>query len=131
VSAIYVPYHRVLAEVIERSVRDHGAPRIVSIHSFTPIYRSERRPWHIGVLSDDDRRIADPLLQWLRLDPQLVVGDNQPYAPTDGVYHTLSRHCAARNLRSVLLELRSDLLEEAPSQDRWARRLAEALQAIH
>ena len=127
---IYEPYHQALASVIER-VSDRSPARIVSIHSFTPIYRQQRRPWHIGVLSSDDRRMADPLLRWLRSVEKLAVGDNQPYAPADGVYHTLARQGAPRNLRSVMLELRSDLLSDGPSQNDWARRLSEALQAIH
>jgi predicted N-formylglutamate amidohydrolase len=129
---IYEPYHHRLAAVIERQVSQSGAPpSIIAIHSFTPVYRGECRPWHIGVLSDTDRRLAQPLLALLRSDGELTVGDNQPYAATDGVYHTLATHCALRNLRSVMIELRSDLIGDAPSQDRWAEKLANALQAIH
>lgn len=128
---IYEPYHQALAGVIDAALAGPSVPRIVSIHSFTPVYRREPRPWHIGVLSGEDRRMADPLLHWLRSDNELVVGDNQPYAPTDGVYHTLNRHCAAQNLQSVLLELRADLLAEACSRERWCHRLSEALQGIH
>ncbi len=127
VSSIYEPYHRALAGVIA----SRAAPWVVSVHSFTPVYRKQSRPWHIGVLSDRDRRLADPLLALLRADPDLCVGDNQPYAPTDGVYHTLAKHCDARNLPSVLLELRSDEIDAPESQQRWAVRLARALEAIH
>ena len=128
---IYEPYHRALAAVIDGALAGPTVPRIISIHSFTPVYRREQRPWHIGVLSGDDRRMADPLLHWLRSDPELVVGDNQPYAPTDGVYHTLNRHCVAQNLQSVLLELRADLLADASSRERWSLKLSEALRGIH
>lgn len=127
---IYYPYHRVLAEVIDTQYARDPELRLVSIHSFTPAYRGHKRPWHVGVLSSEDRRMAEPLLEVLRADPGLNVGDNQPYAPTDGVYHTLGRHCAARNLRSVLLELRADLIGDAPSQSEWAARLGQALESI-
>jgi predicted N-formylglutamate amidohydrolase len=128
---IYEPYHSALANVIATRTARGIVPRIVSIHSFTPVYRKVSRPWHLGVLSDGDRRMADPLLELLRAGGDLNVGDNQPYAPTDGVYHTLSRHCAAQNLQSVLLELRADLIEAAETQNQWAGKLRQALEAIH
>jgi len=127
---IYDPYHQCLAQTIETHAARHPGLQIVSIHSFTPVYRGQRRPWHVGVLSDADRRMAQPLLQLLRAESGVNVGDNEPYAPTDGVYHTLGRHCAARGLRSVLLELRADLVSEARAQERWARKLGQALQTI-
>lgn len=131
VRAIYEPYHRVLDGVIERSVAYNPAPQIISVHSFTPVYRKEQRPWHIGVLSGNDKRLSQPLLELLRAGGEFCVGDNQPYAPTDGVYHTLDRHCASRNLRSVLLELRSDTISNEEGCAQWASRLGLALQAIH
>jgi predicted N-formylglutamate amidohydrolase len=130
VQSIYEPYHQALARVIERcAARNAALIRVVSIHSFTPVYRKERRPWHIGVLSGDDRRLAQPLLELLRASGEFHVGDNQPYAPTDGVYHTLDRHASARKLRSVLLELRADLIGDDKSRNQWALRLSRALRA--
>lgn len=131
VRSIYEPYHQALANVIERSVARNAAARVVSIHSFTPVYRRERRPWHIGVLSGEDRRLSQPLLESLRAGGELHVGDNQPYAPTDGVYHTLDRHCTERKLRSMMLELRADLVGDDESSKQWAVRLRQALEAIH
>jgi predicted N-formylglutamate amidohydrolase len=131
VQSIYEPYHRALDAVIEQSVAHDPSPQIISIHSFTPVYRKEQRPWHIGVLSGDDKRLSQPLLELLRANGEFCVGDNQPYAPTDGVYHTLHRHCASRNLRSVLLELRSDTISAEDGREQWAARLEQALRAIH
>jgi predicted N-formylglutamate amidohydrolase len=127
---IYEPYHAALAEVIERAP-EHGGPQLVAIHSFTPVFRREQRPWHVGVLAADDRRMADRVLACLRADRELVVGDNQPYAPTDGVYHTLARHCTGRQLHSVMLEVRADLVGTPAAQSQWANRLAAALRTIH
>jgi predicted N-formylglutamate amidohydrolase len=131
VQSIYEPYHQALANVIERCAARNAALRVVSIHSFTPVFRKERRPWQIGVLSGDDRRLSQPLLELLRASGELHVGDNQPYAPTDGVYHTLDRHTCARKLRSVLLELRADLIGDDESRNQWALRLSQTLEAIH
>jgi predicted N-formylglutamate amidohydrolase len=128
VRSIYEPYHQALAQVIESRA---APPRLISIHSFTPVFRRDRRPWHIGVLSAEDRRLADPLLELLRAGGDFHVGDNQPYAPTDGVYHTLDKHSQARKLHSVLLELRSDMIGDHSAQALWAAKLCRALQAIH
>jgi predicted N-formylglutamate amidohydrolase len=131
VASIYEPYHRVLDEVIARSMALDATLQVISVHSFTPVYRNEQRPWHIGVLSGDDKRLSQPLMKLLRADGDFCVGDNQPYAPTDGVYHTLNRHCGHRSLRSVMLELRSDLISAEESRAHWANRLRLALRAIH
>jgi predicted N-formylglutamate amidohydrolase len=131
VRKIYEPFHRTLAHIIESQSLRHSRLRLVSIHSFTPVYRGVRRVWHAGVLSAEDRRLADPLLAALRSDPDLRVGDNEPYAPTDGVYHTLGRQSSGGKHPSVLIELRADLIVDTSSQRRWAVRLQQALEAIH
>ena len=65
---------------------------LIAIHSFTPVYFGKARPWQVGILFDDDRRLADLLIGGLEADPALTVGINQPYSPADGVYYTLDRH---------------------------------------
>lgn len=127
---IYETYHAALAGVIA-SALEHGAPALVAVHSFTPVYHGQQRPWHVGVLSASDRRMADPVLTYLSCERELTVGDNQPYAPTDGVYHTLARHSAAHELHSVMLEVRADLIESPAGQAQWEQRLAGALRSIH
>ena len=59
--------------------------------------------------------------------PRAQSGDNEPYAPGDGVYHTLSRHAAARGLPSLMIKIRSDLIREEADQRIWAQRLAPML----
>ena len=124
---VYDVYHRLLASIITAQLARRALPTLVAIHSFTPVYRDQRRPWHVGVLSDTDRRLAQPLIEFLRKSGALEVGDNQPYAPSDGVYHTLARHSAPCGLQSVMIELRADLIDNAASQQRWARSLRDAL----
>ena len=51
----------------------------VAIHSFTQQLRGrEKRPWHIGVLYGKDERFALPLLERLRRETDLCVGENEP-----------------------------------------------------
>lgn len=125
---IYDPFHAELDALIDQRLQLSLATAVVSIHSFTPSYRGIERPWHVGVISQNDRRLADALLQSLAANPDLCIGDNLPYGPQDGVYHSLERHGEARGLRGAMIEVRNDLLDEQ-GQKRWAHTLNEALSA--
>src|SRR6266436_1146406 len=48
--AVFDPYHRRIAEVIDRRSREGIPTVLVSLHSFTPVYAGIARPWHIGTL---------------------------------------------------------------------------------
>ena len=89
---IHAPYHAAIDTCLARRVADGRATALIAIHSYTPVYFGKARPWQIGILFDDNRRLADLLIRELRTDPALNVGINQPYSPADGVYYTLSRH---------------------------------------
>ena len=56
---------------------------LIAVHSFTPVLGGQPRPWHVGVLWNRDRRLAVPLIEALRADGDLVVGDNEPYSGRD------------------------------------------------
>jgi len=124
---IYAPYHGEIEAVVAARIAARQPTAMVSIHSFTPVFKGVERRWQVGVLSHRDRRMADPLLRALGADSRLEVGDNQPYAPRDGVYHTLERHAEAHGLPCVMLEIRNDLIRDTPGQLSWAKRLAPLL----
>lgn len=125
---IYRPYHAAIEALIAQRIALTRPIGVIAVHSFTPVYHGRTRPWQIGVLSQRDRRMADALLATLRQDTGLQVGDNQPYAPTDGVYHTLERHAEALGLPCVMLEIRNDLIYDTRGRAAWADRLAPLLQ---
>ena len=54
-------------------------PLIVSIHSFTPVWRGWPRPWHVGILWDRDAAVATAMIRGFQAQAGLVVGDNEPY----------------------------------------------------
>lgn len=119
----YRPYHDALTELAARP-----ATVIVSIHSFTPQLRGRApRPWEIGVLYAHDTRLALPLLDLLRAETDLTVGDNEPYSghlPGDAV----DRHALQHGRPNVLIELRNDLIADPAGQRAWADRLAPILE---
>lgn len=127
---IFEPYHRRIAEVLDRRVRDGKPTILVSLHSFTPIYTGVARPWHIGTLYHRDHRLPKLLLRELRAEPELVVGDNQPYAVSDATDYTIPVHGEARGLINTGIEIRQDLITDESGQRQWAERLIRILRKL-
>ena len=124
------PYHDALERLIDERLAAVLDCQLVAVHTFTPVYRGVSRPWHIGIIHDDDVRLAAPLIAALRELPGVEVGVNQPYSPADRVYYTMERHARARGLPCVMIEIRNDELADAAGQRLWADRLASALSRI-
>jgi predicted N-formylglutamate amidohydrolase len=93
------------------------------------VFKGEQRRWHAGVLYNRDDRLARPLLDLLRAEGDLVVGDNQPYFVADLTDYTVPVHGERRGLPHVELEIRQDLIADAAGQRAWAARLARLLPA--
>jgi predicted N-formylglutamate amidohydrolase len=69
------------------------------------------------------------LLPILRADPDLVVGDNEPYSVSDSTDYTIPMYGERRGLLHVGIELRQDLIADEAGQSQWSERLAQALLA--
>jgi predicted N-formylglutamate amidohydrolase len=123
IDTYYAPYHGAVSGVIDTMFAAGYPPVLVSIHSFTPVWRGVPRPWHCGVLWDKDPRLAVPLIEAMRGDPELMVGDNQPYS---GVLlgDTMWQHGTRRGLAHAIIEVRQDLIAEPSGQSDWADRIA-------
>ncbi|MEO7774269.1 MAG: N-formylglutamate amidohydrolase [Steroidobacteraceae bacterium] len=119
---VFLPYHGAIRDILDR--RAQGPPAVlVSVHSFTPIFLGDSRPWHCGVLYNRDARLALALRDLLRSD-FLRVGENEPYAMRDSSDYTVPVHGEARGLAHVELEIRQDLISDDRGQEEWATRLA-------
>lgn len=129
IERFYRPYHTAVDALIDEALANDIVPVLVSMHSFTPVWRGNARPWHAAILWDKDPRIALPLLAALRADPALVVGDNEPY---HGALRgdCMWQHGTSRGLPHVLVEIRQDLISSPEGQAAWAERLALALRSI-
>ena len=127
VDEVYTPFHTALEQVLEARRIRGVATALVAVHSFNPVYRGVERPWHAGVIYDQDARLGRALIEGLRGMPGLVVGDNEPYRPEDGVYHTVGRHGEGNGLACAMIEVRNDLIQTQADQETWADRLATAL----
>ena len=126
---IHRPYHAAIDSVLARRVAAGLPTMVIAVHSFTPIYLGKSRPWQVGIVFDEDRRMADPLIRGLKADPSLTVGINEPYSPADQVYYTIERHAGPRGLPAAMIEIRNDEIGDEPGQKDWADRLANILAA--
>lgn len=126
--ALFHPYHRAITDLLDRRMARRQPTAILSIHSFTPDYPGEVRPWHIDFASRNDRRLAELFLARAAI-PGVVVGDNLPYA-VDETDHTVPFHAEARGLPHVLIEVRQDTLATETGIALWADRLTDLLRRL-
>ena len=131
---IFHPYHDRIAAELDARAAEGRETVLVTLHSFTPVFMDDRRAMHGGVLYNRDARLGRALLDQLRGERDLIIGDNEPYAATDATDYGLVVHGERRGLLHAEIEVRQDLIEQAPGQDAWAARLARvlpgALQAV-
>ena len=127
VAAIHAPYHgRLAAELDSRKARRQPTV-LVAVHSFTPVFKGAARSLHAGVLYNHHTAFPHLMLDLLRAEGDLEVGDNAPYAVSDATDYTIPVHGERRNLPHVELEIRQDLITSPEGQQAWAMRLARLL----
>ncbi len=131
IARYYRPYHSAIEARVARAEHETGAgPAMISLHSFTPCLRGRpARPWHVGVLWGKDEANAQRMVEILRRDGTLCVGENEPYRG-GAVGESLDQHAFSRDLPNVLIEVRNDLIETPEAQSVWAERLAPVLREV-
>jgi predicted N-formylglutamate amidohydrolase len=126
-SEIFDPYHDHVRALLDERSATGRATILVSQHSMTHIFRGVRREMHAAILYNRDRRFAGLVLDMLRREADLRIGDNEPYFVSDETDYTIPRHGEARGLPHVEIEIRQDLLHDEAGQATWARRIVKAL----
>jgi len=127
VAEIFTPYHEAISTVLDKRRATGTRTLLISLHSFTPVYLGQPRPWKIGLMYRKDLRLGQALLELLRQDDSLHAGENLPYAISDITDYTIPVHGEARRLPHVGIEVRQDLITDTLGQQEWARRLATLL----
>ncbi len=130
VAAIHGPYHTAVDREQDRLLSIVQAPVLIAIHSFTRFLEGQDRRWDCGVLWDLDARIAAPLLDGLRSDGELLVGDNEPYSGRHKEDYSVDHHAEARRFPYAAVEVRQDLLETPAAVQRMADRLHAVLRPV-
>jgi len=123
----YNVYHSKISEFINLRKKNKKYPSIISIHSFTPVWRNIRRDIDIGILWDNDNRLPNIFFNYLKENHKnLVIGDNQPYSgrlKND----TLYKHATINGLSNILIEIRQDLITEEKGQKYFANLFSKPL----
>jgi len=132
VNSVYHPFREAVDSVLE----GRGSSSVlVTMHSFTPVYFGKPRAVEIGILNDEDARLADAMLAQAPALPHRRIERNEPYGPADGVTHSLIKHGLSRGLANVMLEIRNDLIRDAVGVETMAQEvltlLVPALTALH
>jgi predicted N-formylglutamate amidohydrolase len=127
---IFQPYHDEIARLLDRRADAGGRAVLVAMHSFTPVFKGSARSVEVGILYNpnaSDIRLPRIMLDLLRAEGDLAVGDNQPYAITGSSDYTVPVHGEGRGLPHVEIEIRQDLIADPAGQGAWAARLARLL----
>lgn len=124
---VFLPYHHAIDEHLgQRQLRELPTA-VIAMHSFTPVFKGQSRPWQVGLLFNRYPEFALLLAELLREEGDLQVGINEPYAMTDATDYTLPVHAERRGLPYVGIEIRQDLVADERGQQAWAKRFARLL----
>jgi predicted N-formylglutamate amidohydrolase len=125
VSRFHAPFH----EAVGSAMRAAPPRFLVSVHSFTPVFRGNSRDMEAGVLFDRHDDLAERLVRSLN-DAGLRTEPNAPYSGKDGLIYSAQRHGGGEGVPYLEIELRQDLLSGERRAQRVARRVWRALQAL-
>ena len=123
----YDLYHNKISELINSLEENNKSPSIISIHSFTPVWKNRKRNIDIGILWDNDDRLPRIFFDYFKKSHKnLIIGDNKPYSgrlKND----TLYRHATIRGISNILIEIRQDLITEKKGQKFFANLISKPL----
>lgn len=123
-------WHRPYHEAIDEVLAGRPAPTIlVSVHSFTPELRGQRRALEVGVLYDDHVTLAGTLADALAAT-DLVVRHNEPYSGLDGLIYSARVHGTRFGLRYVELEVNNGRLRDDVGVAAMTAKVATALRTL-
>jgi predicted N-formylglutamate amidohydrolase len=128
--AIFWPFHDPISAALDRRQAETRPTILLTIHSFTPVFHGQSRPWEIGVLFNRDRIMAPSVAQWLRRHTSLCVGINQPYRIGDDTDYAIPVHGEERGLPCIEFEIRNDLIPDDLSAERCAETIQMAVSAV-
>jgi predicted N-formylglutamate amidohydrolase len=130
VEEILAPYHARIAERLDARAAAGVPTLLVSVHSFTPRLRARPadRPWHIGLCWEATDGFSRNVLGLLaEMEPELLLGHNQPYDVDMINDYSIPVHGEGRGLPYIEIEIRQDQIGAAEGQALWAERLTPVL----
>jgi predicted N-formylglutamate amidohydrolase len=122
----YTPYNQAIERALTAATASNTVPIILSVHSFTPQWRGQERPWQAAVLWDKDDRLRNLMVDYMARQKDICFGDNTPYSgqlKNDCLY----RHGTKNGLPHALIELRQDEIADEAGQAHWAAHMVEIM----
>ncbi len=129
VAEIFQPYHDRISALIDARATAGRRTIFVAMHSFTPVFKGESRAVEVGVLYLRRTKLAEIMVELLRAEGDLTVGENVPYALAADSDYSVPFHAERRGLEHVEIEIRQDLIASPEGQTIWADRFARLLTA--
>jgi predicted N-formylglutamate amidohydrolase len=130
VEEILLPYHARITERLDGRAAAGVPTLLVSVHSFTPRLRARPadRPWHIGLCWAEAQGFSRHVLGLLaKMEPDLVLGHNEPYDVDMVNDYSIPVHGEGRGLPYIEIEIRQDQIATPEGQALWAERLVPVL----
>ena len=127
VDALFHPFQSAISRRLDARQALGQPTLVVGVHSFTPIYKGQSRPWHAGVLFGHAQAFGQAIITDLARVRGMNIAANEPYR-IDSDDFTVPIHGDARGLPAVLLEIRHDLIDAMSGVEDWTRHLTRALQ---
>jgi predicted N-formylglutamate amidohydrolase len=128
---IFHPFHTRVAALLDARERAGRRTRLLTVHSFTPVFLDQQRPWRLGVLAGASRSQAAALLAELQaLSPDLPMALDEPYRVAVDEDFAIPVHGDARGRDALLIEVRNDELATETAVAVWADLIARAIARI-
>ncbi len=125
------PFHAAVDDVLTKRTAFSQPMRLLSVHSFTPVYRGHIREVEVGVLFNAHDDLAYQLARRIR-SQQFVCELNQPYSgkPPNGLIYSADSHGQHHQIPYLELEVRQDLIGTPKKARNVATRIARALRDL-
>lgn len=132
VDYIYQPFHSALEAQVLRLKALHPRVPVIGIHSFTPVFHGEARPWKFSLMYANHCEFVNGLRDYLHqheIAPH--IGYNEPYCAKTIRAHTTEYYGNTHSLPAVIFEVRQDLLQSDTQIERWADLIANTVRHAH
>ncbi len=112
---LYRPFRHRVFERIRKLNPSIAHPVLhLSIHSFTPVLRGQKRPYHLGILFDPKSPVEVEVARAIKSQvkahaPNLVVAFNKPYLGTEDGHTNSLRKAFGYAYAGIEIELRQNL----------------------
>ncbi len=124
VAQIYRPYHNAIEDTLEHFDEAEVTPVVIAVHTMAAQKRGrDPRPQEFTLCWARDDRLALPVMERLRAQGDMVVGDNVPYGMDLGEDYTVPEHAMRRGLPHLQYEVRQDLVADDKDAVAWADRI--------